>query len=227
VSETRALLAAALLGALAALTGCSGEGDAGLHEQVEKREGENKTLKEQVARLSKELRALQKQVDDLDLEQQRLGKTLVKAEKSLESQLKEMVQKEIQGRRRPYIPQRPAVRVRFVERPYMGFDGQTVQPDLAEHLKLKAKAGVLVTEVREDSPAALAGLKRHDVVQGFDGEEIKTFQDLERALAKKKPGQVVTIAVLRGEKKAELKVKLTMRKRRVEGGAMVPKVPNR
>jgi len=106
--------------------------------------------------------------------------------------------------------------VRFAERPYMGFDAQEIAPELVEQLELKAKAGVLVTNVREGSPAAVAGLRKNDVIQQFDGKEVKTFEDLKRLLAVKKPGQVVVLGVVRGEERLTLKVKLGKRRVPIE-----------
>jgi len=114
----------------------------------------------------------------------------------------------VQPRPRPV----PAPAVKVEERPYMGFDGQNVEPELAEQLKLKAKTGVLVTDVVEGAPAALAGLKKNDVIQGVDGAEIKARADLEKALAGKKPEQEVKVTVLRDDQKVRLEMKLGVKR---------------
>jgi S1-C subfamily serine protease len=159
-------------------------------------------------------------VDDLDVQQQNLEKTVAKAEKDLQSRLTDMVQQEVGGARRPRFVRPPQVRVQFEQRPFMGFDGQDIEPELAEQLKLKAKAGVLVTAVREGAPATAGGLEKNDVVQKLDGAEIKNFDDLKKGIAAKKPGDEVTVSVLRGEKAVDLKIKLGARQVPVnaEGG---------
>jgi len=50
--------------------------------------------------------------------------------------------------------------------------------------------GVLIESVRENSPAARAGLKAGDVVTEIDGREIKNSSDLTRAINSKKDGDV-------------------------------------
>ena len=193
------------------LAGCSSGKEPDLRKRVEELEKENAALRKKIEQLSNELRPLRAKVDRLDQNQRLMEKTLVKAKEDLEARVTEIVQQRLGGgrfpRREPFI-----ARVRFVERPYMGFDGQEMEPELAEQLELKAKTGVLVTNVREGSPAAIAGLKKNDVIQAFDGKEVKTFEDLKRLLAAKKPGQVVTMGVLRGDKHLTLKVKLGARR---------------
>ncbi|NQT52685.1 PDZ domain-containing protein, partial [bacterium] len=104
---------------------------------------------------------------------------------------------------------------KFEVKPYMGFDAQDLLPDVAEHLKLEAKIGVLVTDVRPGSPAAVAGMAKNDVIRSFGGLEIKDFKDLKKSFVGKKPGDTVDVVVIRGKKKVELKVKLGAKKVRV------------
>jgi len=213
----RNLAGALLAGALWVCAGCSSEGTTDLSARVKELEAQNATLKAQVEKLSSELRPLLARVDQLDQDQGHLGKTLVQAKKDLESRLADMVQQELQGRRgggRVAVP--PRIEVRFEEKPYMGFDAQDIDPDVAKHLNLEAKAGVLVTDVREGSPAAVAGLKKNDVVQRLDDTELKKFEDLAAAFAGKKAGQIVTIGVLRGAEKLELKITLGAKRVRVQ-----------
>jgi len=63
----------------------------------------------------------------------------------------------------------------------------------------------------------VGGIKKNDVVVAFDEAEIKVFQDLKTILAKKKPGEIVTLVVLRGKEKVTVKVALGTRRVRVEG----------
>lgn len=201
------LLASLALGVLA---GCSDD-SASLRQRVKELEEENRDLKKQVEKLSAELRPLQAKVDELDVGQRSLEKTLAQARKDLEARVTDMVQQEIHGRRPRFLPQPPPP-ARFEDKPYMGFDAQDIEPDVAKLLDLKTKTGVLVTDVREGSPAAVAGLQKNDVVIALDGAEIKTFQDMKRVLEEKKPNQVVTLTVMRGERKTELKVTLGVRR---------------
>ena len=59
-----------------------------------------------------------------------------------------------------------------VRRPYLGATMQAVTQELADSLKLDRPIGALVSDVREKSPAAEAGLKRGDVVLDVAGRPI-------------------------------------------------------
>ncbi len=57
-----------------------------------------------------------------------------------------------------------------VHRSYLGVIIQPVTQPLAEQFKVKVHQGVLVTEVRPDTPAAKAGLKPGDIILKFAGQ---------------------------------------------------------
>jgi TolA-binding protein len=109
--------------------GCSGD-NASVKQRVAELEKENKDLKEKVEKLSGELRPLQGKVDQLDLGQQRMEKTLVDARNTLKAEVIDMVDQQVHGGRRRVAPQ-AAPQPRFEEKPYMGFDGQDIEPDVA------------------------------------------------------------------------------------------------
>ena len=76
---------------------------------------------------------------------------------------------------------------------------QTVTPQLAQELDLPAKAGVLVRGVEDGSPAASAGLQPGDVIAEIDRTPVGSVDDLERALARLKPGAPVLLFVRRND----------------------------
>jgi len=201
--------------ALLVVAGCSGD-SADVRQRVKELEAENLALRQQVEKLSKELRPIQAKVDELDVGHRNLEKTLAQARKDLDARVADLVQQEVSGGRRGRFFPQPAAPARFEEKPYMGFDGQDIEPDVAKLLNLKAKAGVLVTDVREGSPTAIAGLAKNDVIVGLDDKEVKNFQDLKQALEDKKPNQVITVTVMRGDEKTEMKVTLGTRRVRVD-----------
>jgi C-terminal processing protease CtpA/Prc len=202
----------AVLGvAVAGLVGCSGGGD---DSRVAELAAANEKLSQRLEKQSAELRQLSKRLADLDILVQQHDSALPQIRDDLRNRIKEMIAQESNGRNRWRRPQ-PKIEPKFEVKPYMGFDAQDLLPDVAEHLKLEAKEGVLVTDVRPGSPAAVAGLEKHDVIQQFDGKEIEDFKDLKKAFAGKKPGETVSVTVLRGEKKVEFKVKLGAKKVRV------------
>jgi aminopeptidase YwaD len=72
--------------------------------------------------------------------------------------------------------------------------------------------GVRFADVRDGTPAAKAGLKAGDILIEFDGKEIGNLYDFTYALRAHKPGDLVLVKVLRGDKTIEAKVLLTERR---------------
>ncbi len=71
--------------------------------------------------------------------------------------------------------------------------------------------GVRFADVRDGTPAAKAGLRAGDILIEFDGKEIGNLYDFTYALRAHKPGDLVLVKVLRGDKTIEAKVLLTER----------------
>jgi aminopeptidase YwaD len=65
-------------------------------------------------------------------------------------------------------------------------------PDYAEEVK-----GVKLTGVREGSPAEKAGIQAGDIIVEFAGKKIENIYDYTFALQNSKPGQSVSIGLLR------------------------------
>jgi membrane-associated protease RseP (regulator of RpoE activity) len=69
--------------------------------------------------------------------------------------------------------------------------------------------GVVVTLVVEGSPADDAGLREGDVITAIDGEPLTNPQQLSDAIAGRRPGDWVTLSVLRsGDRELEIEVRL-------------------
>jgi len=84
-----------------------------------------------------------------------------------------------------------------VERGWLGVSIQQVTPAIAESLGLDHAKGALISELTGNGPAARDGLKRGDIILGFDGAEIDTLRDLTRAVADTAPGTRAEVRVLR------------------------------
>jgi len=87
--------------------------------------------------------------------------------------------------------------------------------DVAVFLKLADQSGAVVSEVPEGSPAAAAGLRPRDIVLGIDGHPLPHFKParvvvdyIDRAIAARAPGDTVTLTVLRGAERIEVKAVL-------------------
>jgi serine protease Do len=67
-------------------------------------------------------------------------------------------------------------------------------------------AGVVVTEVRSDSPAAEAGVKAGDVIVNFDGERIRSASHFARLVRETPEGRGVDMTVMRAGAEVALEV---------------------
>ena len=72
--------------------------------------------------------------------------------------------------------------------------------------------GVKFSDVRDGSPAGKAGFKAGDVLVEFDGKTIDNLYDFTYALRAHKPGDKVTVTVLRGNERVTREVTLEVRK---------------
>jgi len=66
--------------------------------------------------------------------------------------------------------------------------------------------GVLIDEVRPDSPADKGGMKRGDVVVEFDGEHVRSARQFSRLVQESTPGRSVTATVVRDGQRRDLQI---------------------
>ncbi len=90
-----------------------------------------------------------------------------------------------------------------VKRGWIGMNGRSVTPELAESFGLRAPQGVLVSSTLRDSPAEHAGLRPGDVVTRVGGREVSTVQDLLDAIAGTGPNRPLSLEVWRGSERLE------------------------
>ncbi|HEX6995895.1 MAG TPA: DegQ family serine endoprotease [Gammaproteobacteria bacterium] len=100
-----------------------------------------------------------------------------------------------------------------VERGWLGVSLQDLDEALAESLGIDGTEGALVAEVIAGSPADDAGFEVGDVVTRFDGEDIDSVRDLTFTVARHRPGESVTVDVIRDGRSRELEVELGDRAR--------------
>jgi S1-C subfamily serine protease len=92
---------------------------------------------------------------------------------------------------------------------YLGISYVALNPAIASQVNVASNTqGVVVAQVVSGSPAAKAGLQRMDVITAVDGKALQSESTLQQALATHKPGDSVTLSVLRGSQKLSLKVTL-------------------
>lgn len=69
--------------------------------------------------------------------------------------------------------------------------------------------GIRISSVAPGGGAALARLKRGDLILQVAGKTVKKFEDMKKILDKYKPGETVVIRIKRDEEEKDYKVKLT------------------
>ncbi len=98
-----------------------------------------------------------------------------------------------------------------VTRGWLGVGIQDLSPQLARAMGVPQPEGAVITAVNEGSPAKKGGMLEDDVVISIDGEKVLSGGALSRSVALKRPESEVKLAVYRGGKPLELKVKLGTR----------------
>jgi len=95
-----------------------------------------------------------------------------------------------------------------VVRGWLGVLVQQITPEIAESLGLQETKGALVADITPDGPAEKAGIKRRDVIIGFDDTEINEMSQLPKSVAATPPGTKSEIILLREGKKKKISVLL-------------------
>jgi len=88
-----------------------------------------------------------------------------------------------------------------VDRGFLGVVLQDITPDLAEWFQVDKGNGVIITEVKEDSPAQQAGLRRDDIIVECEGQPVKESATFRSRVATTSPGTEVELGILRGGKR--------------------------
>ncbi|MCH5308372.1 MAG: Do family serine endopeptidase [Prevotella sp.] len=93
-----------------------------------------------------------------------------------------------------------------VQRAIIGIQGTDVknyvdaEKEKDKEIDLGTMEGIYVAKVIEDGAAEAAGLKEGDVITAVDGQKVTKFGELQGILAKKRPGDKVSITYLRNKK---------------------------
>jgi serine protease Do len=95
-----------------------------------------------------------------------------------------------------------------VIRGWLGVAIQDLTEDLSKSLGVPARAGVLVSDVTPDSPAARAGIQRGDVITKIDGTATSDSAHLRNLIAQAGKGKRVRIDVRRSSNEKSFEVTL-------------------
>jgi serine protease Do len=90
-------------------------------------------------------------------------------------------------------------------RPWLGIGIASL--DEVKELTGNVKKGVVVTQVKRNTPAGKAGVKPTDIITAVDGVPVKTPKELQLQILHKKVGDTVKLDVVRGGKEITLSVK--------------------
>jgi serine protease Do len=96
----------------------------------------------------------------------------------------------------------------YVRRPRLGVTVGNVSAADAEVYKLDRIAGAQVKSVTDGSPGAKAGLRPGDVVVALDGKPIDDATELTAQLAQHKPGDRVSLTIIRRGNRQDVSVQL-------------------
>ncbi len=114
--------------------------------------------------------------------------------------------------------------------PWLGIRGYTITPELVEVLDLPVDKGALVAEVTRGGPSDKAGLRGGtrtvqvpgyiepvsaggDIIVGIDGHPVTGMDTIISYLDHTEAGQVVTLDIIRGDKRLSIEVTLGKRPR--------------
>ncbi len=102
-----------------------------------------------------------------------------------------------------------------VAHPYLGVQMLSLTPEIARQnntdpnspIQVPEVEGVLVVRVIPNSPAAIAGIRRGDVITQIDGQGIITAEELQNTVENSRLGQGLQVKVQRGNQTQQLTVR--------------------
>jgi serine protease Do len=95
-----------------------------------------------------------------------------------------------------------------VTRAQLGVTVQQVTSDIAQNLGLKHTGGAIVSSVTPGSAADRAGVKQGDVIESFNGQQVRDFNSLRNRVAAAGPGTTADLTIIRDGVEKHLSVKL-------------------
>lgn len=115
----------------------------------------------------------------------------------------------------------PAVRARVMALAgtgsYLGVGVKDLDASRAKELKLKQEAGVEITHVEDDGPAAKAGLKAGDVVVEYNGQSVVGTEQFIRLVRETPAGRNVGMKISRAGNQQNVQATIGERKHQVWG----------
>jgi 2-alkenal reductase len=98
-----------------------------------------------------------------------------------------------------------------IEYAYLGVSYGMIDPDIAVENNLPVQNGALISQVVPGQPAAKAGLKEGDIITAVNGNQLGSETSLRGVLLQQKPGDTITLEVLRDNETLTFEVTLATR----------------
>ena len=96
-----------------------------------------------------------------------------------------------------------------VQRAYMGINVDDLNADNAKAYKVPNTEGVIIVNILDNGDAKTAGLRKNDIIVKMNAIDIKKYADLSGFLCSKRPGDKITVNIIREvvQKKMSLTLK--------------------
>lgn len=101
------------------------------------------------------------------------------------------------------------IRTGRVSHPFLGVGYVPLNPALAAQLGTDQRAGAVIVQVTPGSPAAQAGLQPRDIITQINGKPINSESALSQILSQLRPGDTITLTVVRGTQTLQAQATLT------------------
>jgi len=97
------------------------------------------------------------------------------------------------------------------QRAILGVEIKDIDSQLAKDKKLKTLEGAYVNKVNDQSAAKNAGVKEGDIINNVNGVQVKSSTELQEQIGRYRPGDKITVTVIRDNSEEKLKVELKNR----------------
>ena len=97
------------------------------------------------------------------------------------------------------------------QRAVLGVEISDINSQLAKDKKLKTLEGAYVGKVNEESAAKKAGIKAGDIINNVNGVQVNSATELQEQIGRYRPGDKITITVVRNDSEEKLNVELKNR----------------
>ena len=126
-------------------------------------------------------------------------------ERGFEAETKKRPERKEEPKARSAPPSKPASKPDHREgkpTPFVGIAMEPVPPPLRWHFDIDEGFGVMVAMVMDDSPAAKAGIKAHDLVLKVDDQRVVNMEQVKALISSGKKGDSVKLTIIsKGQEK--------------------------